>query len=104
MPLRTAWRPLTRGALAVVPDSPGVYELGDGGGNVLDIGSSGQDGTLLSRLAGHLSDAEDNGCIRERARQFRFEETGDYIRRELDLLADYQREHSRRPICNEAAP
>lgn len=104
MPLRTTWHPLTRGALASVPDSPGVYELGDAEGTVLYIGSSGQDGTLLSRLSRHLSAQEDNPCIRERARQFRFEETADYIRRELDLLADYQREHSRRPVCNEAAP
>jgi excinuclease UvrABC nuclease subunit len=95
---------LSRGGLAEVPDGPGVYELGDEGGNVVYIGSSGQDGTLFSRIARHLSEDETNACIRGRARRFRFEETDDYIRRELDLLAAYQQEHSRRPICNEEAP
>ena len=37
MPLRKPWRPLERSTLGSVPDSYGVYELGDGDGNVLAV-------------------------------------------------------------------
>lgn len=37
MPLRKAWEPLERSTIGSVPDRYGVYELGDGDGNVLAV-------------------------------------------------------------------
>jgi hypothetical protein len=37
MPLRKAWEPLERATVGKAPDRYGVYELGDGEGNVLAV-------------------------------------------------------------------
>jgi hypothetical protein len=37
MPLSKAWKPLDRSTVGSVPDRYGVYELGDGAGNVLAV-------------------------------------------------------------------
>jgi hypothetical protein len=37
MPLSKAWKPLERSTVGSVPDSYGVYELGDEVGNVLAV-------------------------------------------------------------------
>jgi len=37
MPLPKRWHPLERSTLGQVPDRYGVYELGDGGGDVLAV-------------------------------------------------------------------
>lgn len=37
MPLQTRWFPLSRATVGRVPDSYGVYELGDDDGNVLAV-------------------------------------------------------------------
>ncbi|WP_178917145.1 hypothetical protein [Natronomonas gomsonensis] len=37
MPLKKAWEPLERATVGKVPDRYGVYELGDGDGNVLAV-------------------------------------------------------------------
>ena len=37
MPLEKPWKPLERATIGSVPDSYGVYELGDGDGNVLAV-------------------------------------------------------------------
>ncbi|MCY4729175.1 hypothetical protein KY092_01230 [Natronomonas gomsonensis] len=37
MPLKKAWQPLERSTVGTAPDRYGVYELGDGDGNVLAV-------------------------------------------------------------------
>jgi hypothetical protein len=37
MPLAKPWKPLERATVGSVPDSYGVYELGDGDGNVIAV-------------------------------------------------------------------
>lgn len=37
MPLRKPWKPLERTTIGSVPDSYGVYELGDADGNVIAV-------------------------------------------------------------------
>ena len=37
MPLEKPWKPLERATIGSVPDSYGVYELGDGDGDVLAV-------------------------------------------------------------------
>jgi hypothetical protein len=37
MPLRKPWRPLERSTVGEVPDRYGIYELGDGEGNVVAV-------------------------------------------------------------------
>jgi hypothetical protein len=37
MPLKKAWEPLERATVGTAPDRYGVYELGDGDGNVLAV-------------------------------------------------------------------
>lgn len=37
MPLKKAWESLERATVGTVPDRYGVYELGDGDGNVLAV-------------------------------------------------------------------
>ena len=37
MPLRKSWEPLERATVGKAPDRYGIYELGDGEGNVLAI-------------------------------------------------------------------
>ena len=51
MPLRKPWRPLERSTLGSVPDSYGVYELGDGDGNVLAVEAGALRDELKEALA-----------------------------------------------------
>lgn len=37
MPLKKGWEPMTRSTIGKVPDRYGIYELGDGNGNVIAI-------------------------------------------------------------------
>jgi hypothetical protein len=37
MPLKKAWEPMERSTVGKVPDRYGVYELGDGNGNVIAV-------------------------------------------------------------------
>lgn len=37
MPLKKGWEPMQRSTIGKVPDRYGIYELGDGNGNVLAI-------------------------------------------------------------------
>lgn len=64
MPLRRPWRPLERSVLREVPDRYGIYEFGDGTGEVLEVGH------------GPLRDVIKEALAYEReARQVRFELT-----------------------------
>jgi hypothetical protein len=37
MPLRKGWEPLERSTVGAAPDRYGIYELGDGDGNILAV-------------------------------------------------------------------
>jgi len=52
MPIRKRWSKFTPGKIESTPEKPGVYELGDANGVVVDIGSGdGEDGIKARLLA-----------------------------------------------------
>lgn len=51
MPLQKPWKPLERSTIGSVPDSYGVYELGDGDGNVLAVEAGALRDELKEALA-----------------------------------------------------
>jgi hypothetical protein len=73
MPLKKAWEPLERATIGTVPDSYGVYELGDG------------DGTVTAVEAGVLRDALKEVLAYRDAEQVRWKTT--HTRQQAEELA-----------------
>jgi len=95
LPIRKEWIELTPDNIAQVPEKDGVYELGDGDGNIIYIA-----GTPNLREGIREKMEEDNPCLKE-ARFFRYEEVFMYTMRESELIQQFIRQHKRLPKCNE---
>jgi hypothetical protein len=92
MPLNKPWQQwppadLRRG----IPGVLGVYELGDGEGNVIYIGMAGGRSQFGMRgvLADRFGPSEANRVIAERASQYRFEVNQMYMSRFMELLEQH---------------
>jgi len=96
MPIRKVWSVFEEERIEGVPDTFGVYELGNRLRNVIYIGH----GKLQSRPWDHYD--TENPCIRK-AYWFRCEKTGSKLRaeqRERSLLNRYYDDYGRLPECN----
>lgn len=94
--IRGEWRPLTAEAVAKLPGSLGVYEVGDAGGNALYIGYAG--GRSLFGLRSGLGDYLARHSRQEA--QFRVELNMQYMSRWNELLMDHQSRHGALPPHN----
>ncbi len=95
MPIRARWVPFTEGMARFCREEPGVYELGDTLGAVVYVGSSDQ---LKRRVNEHLAEA--GTCIKRNASVYRVEYSGDYAKRERQLLDEHLRVNGALPVCN----
>ncbi|MGC9947049.1 MAG: hypothetical protein ABSF64_11835 [Bryobacteraceae bacterium] len=77
-----------------------VYEFGDSSEIVIYIGSSDE---LQFRLTRHLNEPADS-CIKKNAKNYRYEYTADYLRREQQLYDEHVSLYGKPPICNTARP
>lgn len=101
MPLTTQWwRPLAEEIVQHEQDAPGVYELGDGNGAVVYVGSSN---AIRRRLREHLGESG-TSCIKRSAAKYRLEYTPNYAAQERQLYDEHVRRHGRPPQCNEVRP
>src|SRR2546421_9482299 len=90
------WRELTAASASSVGGHMGVYQLGDGSGNVVRIGFAG--GRSRFGLAGEL-----DGCVGQ-AELFRCEITTAYRSRYLELLMAHVHDHGDVPPGNDEQP
>lgn len=96
--IREAWRPLTEAAIADLPATLGVYEIGDADGSTLYIGYAGGRSLfgLRSALGDYLAGYAGQGT------QFRVELNMQYISRWKELLMDHRSRHGVLPPLNPA--
>jgi len=94
MPIRKPWSRLTAENIAQLPESDGVYELGNEEEATIFIAGAPN---LREALREHLDG--DDECLGQ-ARLFRYEEIFMYTMRESELLQKFIRENNRLPECN----
>ena len=99
MPINSRWWLFLDSIVQYERNEGGAYELGDGSGTVVYIGSSNE---VKRRLNEHLD--ESDTCIKRNARQYRVEYTEDYRRREYELYHEHVRLHGEPPRCNFVSP
>lgn len=93
--LAKPWIVLAAEAVRALPGQLGVFELGDGEGNVLQIGYAGG-----RSLFGLRSAIEAAGQRQRGARQFRYEVTMQYLTRYQELLMLHLADHGALPEGN----
>ncbi len=93
--LAKPWIVLAAEAVRALPGQLGVFELGDGEGNVLQIGYAGG-----RSLFGLRSAIEAAGQRQRGARQFRYEVTMQYLTRYQELLMLHLADHGTLPEGN----
>lgn len=91
------WYDFTSTNLDKVPQTPGVYCLGNKNG-IIYIGSSKD---LRDRLMDHYY--SNDPCI-QKARQFAIEPCANYVQEERSRLRRYLIKHGRLPDCNDVIP
>jgi hypothetical protein len=77
-----------------------VYEFGDSSEMVIYIGSANELQLCLNR---HLDEPADS-CIKKNAKNYRYEYTADYLRREQQLYDEHVALYGHPPICNSVRP
>jgi hypothetical protein len=101
MAIAAPWWSLAEQVIRFDQNRPGVYELGDGIGTVVYIGSAAD---VQRRLLDHLK-AGGTTCVGKHATQYRVEYTGeDHLARARQLYDQHLREFGAPPVCNEARP
>lgn len=95
MPIRQPWLDFKTEAINALPESNGVFELGDQAKNVIMIkGTENLKKTLLE-----LKNSGEPSI--EKAQFLRFEEDFMYTQRETELLQAFMRVNKKQPECNE---
>lgn len=100
MPIRKPWIQPTAESIRAIPAVVGVYEIADAEGNLLYIGQAGgrEPFGLRTRIALHFGfdpgGDDPNAVLRERAAQFRWEANQQYTTKRLEMLMQFQRDHS----------
>jgi len=90
MPIFRRWTNINRWNLARVPDDPGIYEIGDRWGNIIDIGGSEN---LAYRIPRKVQDSKFVG----QAWRFRYEVCYDWDYAEAEQQARFMARHGIRP-------
>ncbi len=98
MSISTAPQMFIPAYISRVPETSGVYALNDGF-NIIYYGSA--EHSIRDSLMGHLN-GKDGPCS-QRAIWFLYETTSSPIKREKELLAEFQQDFGRLPECNEEA-
>ena len=96
MPIRKPWIRPSRESIRAIPAVVGVYEIADAEGNLLYIGQAGgrEPFGLRTRIALHFGGDDPNAVLRGRAAQFRWEANQQYTTKRLEMLMQFQRDHS----------
>lgn len=96
MILEQSWYAFDQSTLRYIRPSPGVYELADGEGMIVYIGSAPN---LLACLKKHLREPT-TACIRRQTEAFCIGYTDDYKAHEQLLLRLFWEIFGGRPRCN----
>ena len=95
MPIRQPWLDFKTEVIKTLPDSSGVFELGDQAKNIVMIkGADNVQQTLLE-----LKNSGEPSI--EKVLYVRFEEEFMYTQRETELLQAYMRVNKKQPECND---
>ncbi len=96
MPIRKPWVLPSPESIRAIPAVVGVYEIADAEGNLLYIGQAGgrEPFGLRTRIALHFGGDDPNAVLRERAARFRWEANQQYTTKRLEMLMQFQRDHS----------
>ena len=100
MPVGGKWWDLKEYLVNTEKDEPGVYELSDSQETVIYVGSAEK---LKARLMDHVNE-KDNNCIKDNAKKYRTQYTGQYKAREKELYDEHVRTFGKPPACNKIAP
>lgn len=103
MPIRSRTYPYTEEAIKRhAPQQHGVYAIVDAGGIVYYGRAAGKNVTIRGRLHAHKRGVE--GPCTQLGEYFLFEVTSAPIKREKQLLQEYQEQFGHLPDCNDRAP
>lgn len=95
MPIRQPWLDFKTEAIKTIPDSSGVFELGDTAKNVIMIKGADKLQQTLIELKNSGEPSLDGALF------VRFEEDFMYTKRETELLQAFMRVNKKQPLCNE---
>jgi len=101
MPIRKRWSDFTKTKINSVPEKPGVYELGDAKGEVVDIGSGDSAEGIKARL---LAKKEKRPST---VKKFRYKVTPprqDPLKEEQKLGENFERKHGKLPRLQKRLP